>query len=49
MKKHEKPRVISQDRAQSVINSDNNPASKVAELQDGINHHATNPGYEPDE
>jgi hypothetical protein len=49
MKRYEKPRVMSQDLAQSMINSDNNPASKVSDLQDGINHHATNPGYEADE
>jgi len=49
MKNYEKPLVTSQDLAQSVINSNNDPASKVDTMQDSINHRATSPGYEADE
>lgn len=49
MKTYEQPRVTSQDWAQSVINSNNDPASKVDSLEDSISSRATSPGYEADE
>jgi hypothetical protein len=49
MKKYEKPLITSQDSAKSSINTDNNPMSKVAHVQDSISANGTSAGYEADE
>jgi len=49
MTKYEKPRITSQVSAMTVINSNNNPLSKVAHVQDSISPNGTTAGYEADE
>jgi hypothetical protein len=49
MTKYEEPRITSQVSATSVINSNNNPLSKTAHVQDSISPNGTSAGYEADE
>ena len=49
MTKYTKPRITSQVAAIAVINSNNNPLSKVAHVQDSISPNGTSAGYEADE
>jgi len=49
MKKYVKPRILSQDSAKSLINTDNNPLSKHSDIEDGVPAYGTSAGYEADE
>lgn len=49
MTKYEKPRITSQVSAMAVINSNNDPLSKIAHVQDSFSPNGTSAGYEADE